>query len=179
RSKLYAMTCAETIAVSKTWAEALTANAPRSESGRRTINPNAKAPTASTAVMTQPAVWHPCGTPVVAATCRIANGIARRRTTAIERSTLRTGFTTSRPGRHSLERPARVLREHRVVAARVVLDQRARAPVADVSSRDERVPLQPAAVVPRHVEAGETPRRPPPPPRPGRRCRPGARRRRP
>ena len=48
-----------------------------------------------------------------------------------------------------------MLREHRVVAARVELDGRTRALVADVAGGHERVPLQPAAVVAGDVEALE------------------------
>src|SRR3954453_14329085 len=96
------------------------------------------------AVMIQPAACHPCGTPVVAATWKIAKGTAMRRTAAIDRSRFSTGLMTgppSCPPPPPLARPAPLLREPRVVAASVLLEGRARALVADVPRRDERVPL--------------------------------------
>src|SRR5947208_565909 len=54
----------------------------------------------------------------------------------------------------ALERPARVLGEQLVVPGGLALDRRALGVAADVARCDQGVPLQPAPVVPRHVEAG-------------------------
>src|SRR5213082_2859580 len=48
-----------------------------------------------------------------------------------------------------------MLGKHRIVAGGVPLDGRTRPRVARVPGGDERVPLQPALVVPRHVETSE------------------------
>ena len=53
----------------------------------------------------------------------------------------------------SLERPHGVLAEQRIVAVGIPLHRRALGGAADVARRDERVPAQPARIVPGDVEA--------------------------
>src|SRR5581483_11046655 len=71
------------------------------------------------------------------------------------RSSARSPAAASFAPLQAVECPPRVLGEHGIVAVRMALDLGANAAVTDVSRGDERIALQPARVVPRHVEALE------------------------
>src|SRR5206468_322892 len=117
-------------------------------SQRSTTVPKANAPVSAQAESRYPDGKRWVNTP----TSRTAKTTPPRRTRATHVSISRRRTTSGIAGIHPSDRPLGVFTQHVVVVLEVGLDGRALLGAADVAGRDERVALEPASVVARHVQ---------------------------